>query len=138
MQEWMGDKEMEIRVSTDRRIGSTIIISGFHPIQFENRGVILKFENQSILSYSHLSSLSRLPDLPEIFSIITFLLNGAGHHTQLTVRIENFPTQSIYQHFHFYWQGTLIFFLILLKIKAAHPSGESFKAADQLLPVLFY
>jgi uncharacterized protein YndB with AHSA1/START domain len=107
MKQWMGDKEMEIRITTDWKVGNPILISGFHNARFENRGTVLAYEEPITLSYTHLSSLSRLPDLNENYSVIKFVLKKIDLHTQLTVRLENFPTESIYKHLDFYWKGTL-------------------------------
>jgi hypothetical protein len=36
MKQWMGEPTMEIEITTDWKIGNPIIITGFHPIKFEN------------------------------------------------------------------------------------------------------
>src|SRR6266498_4554712 len=64
MKKWMS--ETEINIITDWNIGSPILIGGhLHGIKFENKGKVLQFEPEKILQYSHLSSLSRLPDKSE-------------------------------------------------------------------------
>ena len=108
MKHWMGEKEMGIEVSTNWKIGNPISISGFHHIKFENRGTVLDFEPQKKLSYTHLSSLSLLSDVKAHYSIITFLLKKINDKTELTLQLENFPTEAIYKHLNFYWRGTLM------------------------------
>jgi len=105
MAKWMADEEIEI--ITDWRIGSPIIIRGdLHGIPFENNGQVLQFEPEKILAYSHLSSLSNLPDEIESYSIIKFYLLPKGNQTVLTLTLSNFPTEEIYRHLAFYWRVT--------------------------------
>jgi len=107
MVKWAGEPEMEIRIDTDWGIGNPFVTTGFHHVRFENRGVVLKFEPYRVIQYSQLSSLSRLQDIPEHRSVITFFLEPIDQQTGLTLVIENFPTETIYKHHEFYWQGTL-------------------------------
>lgn len=107
MQQWMADEEVGLKVDTTWRPGSTITITGFHHLRFENKGTVLEFDPGRALSYTHLSSISRLEDRPENYATISFSLIPVGEHTTLTVRVTNFPTESIYRHLAFYWSGTL-------------------------------
>lgn len=107
MKLWMGEPEMNLSVHTSWQVGSPFTISGFHHARFENRGTVLQFEPHHILSYTHLSSLSRLPDVPESYTRFTFVLAPALQQTQLTLTIDNFPTETIYQHLAFYWRTTV-------------------------------
>jgi hypothetical protein len=74
---------------------------------FENRGTVLQHEPERRLQYSHLSSISRLSDRPESYSIIGFQLQPLGERTILTLSLSNFPNESIYKHLSFYWNVTL-------------------------------
>ena len=106
MKKWMS--ETEINIITDWQIGNPIIMRGsLHRINFENKGIVLQFEPEKILQYNHLSSLSRLPDKPENYSIIEFRLAPIKNQTMLTLTVSNFPTETIYKHFVFYWNVTL-------------------------------
>jgi uncharacterized protein YndB with AHSA1/START domain len=106
MKKWMS--ETEINIITDWKIGNPIIMRGsLHRINFENKGIVLQFEPEKILQYSHLSSLSRLPDKPENYSIIEFRLAPIKNQTMLTLTVSNFPTETIYKHLAFYWNVTL-------------------------------
>ncbi len=107
MQQWMGDREMEIEILTDWKIGSLFVVKGFHHFQFENKGTILQLEPESVFQYSHLSSLSNLPDEAENYTTITFRLNKSDEQTELTAEAENFPTETIFKHWEFYWNGTV-------------------------------
>ncbi|HEY8894738.1 MAG TPA: SRPBCC domain-containing protein, partial [Niastella sp.] len=72
------------------------------------KGTVLQFEPGKVLSYSHLSSLSRLPDQPNNYTVITFNLAPLQDQTSLTLTINNFPTETIYRHLDFYWRTTLV------------------------------
>lgn len=106
MIKWMGEPEMNIDVTTDWIVGNPILIKGFHHVNFENKGTVLQFDPQNMIRYSHLSSISRLPDIDKNHSIITFTIEPQERKTLLKIQVENFPTESVYKHFDFYWQGT--------------------------------
>jgi len=106
MKKWMSESEIEI--VTDWQVGSPFVIRGkLHRIKFENKGQVLQFEPERILEYSHLSSLSRLPDTPENYSMVEFRLAPGANETGLTLTLRNFPTESIDKHLVFYWNVTL-------------------------------
>ena len=106
MKKWMS--ETEIQIFTDWKVGSPFTIRGnLHGIKFENTGKVLQFEPGKTLTYNHLSSISRLPDKPENFSVIEFQLPPMHDQTTLTVTLSIFPTESIYKHLAFYWNVTL-------------------------------
>jgi uncharacterized protein YndB with AHSA1/START domain len=106
MKKWMF--ETEINIITDWKVGNPIVIRGnLDGKKFENNGTVLQFELEKILQYSHLSSLSRLPDKPENYSVLGFRLTPTENQTTLTRTLSNFPTESIYKHLAFYWNITL-------------------------------
>ncbi|MGV3509003.1 MAG: SRPBCC family protein [Sphingobacteriaceae bacterium] len=107
MPQWMGDAEMNIMVQTDWKTGSPIFIRGFHHINFENKGTVLEYSKEKRLSYTHLSSLSKLEDKQENYSILEFVLTPVEKQTQLTISIENFPNEVIQKHLEFYWRATI-------------------------------
>jgi uncharacterized protein YndB with AHSA1/START domain len=108
MTKWMGDPEMALEVHSSWGIETPILIRGFHHTKFENKGIVLKYEKERRLSYSHLSSVSRLPDKQENYSILEFLLTPIENHTLLSLTIENFPTETIRKHLEFYWKTTML------------------------------
>jgi len=108
MKQWMAEPEIRMEIITDWKVGGPIIIKGFHHIKFENKGTVLQFEPGKVLRYNYLSSLSRLPDNPENYSIIEFGLAPFEHHTSLTLTISNFPTDIIFKHVDFYWRTTIV------------------------------
>lgn len=107
MMQWMGEPETKLEVQTTWEIDSPIFIRGFHHVKFENRGTVLKYTKEKILSYSHLSSVSRLPDKNENYSVLEFILTPTGKKTTLTLNITNFATEIIQKHLEFYWRGTI-------------------------------
>ena len=108
--------EKEIEIITDWQVGGPIITRGdLHGIPFENNGRVLQFEPEKVLRYSHLSSISRLPDKPESYAVFDFRLTPIGNQTSLTLTVSNFPTESIYKHLVFYWNVTLEIFKKMLE-----------------------
>ena len=106
MKKWMS--ETEIRIITDWKVGSPLLIQGnLHGINFENKGTVLQFEFEKILQYSHLSSLSRLPDELENYSVFEFRVAPIENQTALSLTLSNFPTETICKHLAFYWNVTL-------------------------------
>jgi uncharacterized protein YndB with AHSA1/START domain len=106
MKKWMSETEIDIR--TDWKVGAPLVIRGnLHGINFENKGSVLQVEREKILQYSHLSSLSRLPDEPASYSVIEFRLAPLKNQTSLTLTVSNFPTETIYKHLAYYWMVTL-------------------------------
>lgn len=107
VKQWTGEEEMELEIKTDWKVNGPIVISGFHHFKFENRGIVLQFEPETILHYTHVSSLSRLEDKAENYSSIKFELKPVQDHTALKLTIENFPSEAIYKHLCFYWRTTI-------------------------------
>lgn len=108
MKQWMGEPEMQIDIQTDWKVGSPVVVSGIHHGKFVNTGKVLENELHRKLVYTHLSSVSRLPDVPESYTIWTFTLEPRKDDTILTFSAVNFPTKSIYKHLEFYWGTTLM------------------------------
>jgi uncharacterized protein YndB with AHSA1/START domain len=108
MKSWMSDSEIEI--VTTWEVGSPMIIhvqEVSYKTAFTNTGTVLQFVKERILEYSHLSSISRLPDQAENYTIIRFTLRQEQDHTLLELSLSNFPTESHYKHIDFYWTVTL-------------------------------
>ena len=105
---WAAEPELNLEVITDWQVGRPIIVKGFHHVRFENHGTVLHFQPNTFLQYTHLSSISRLPDRPENYTRIAFRLSPSDDGaTSLTVELENFPTESIRRHLDFYWRVTI-------------------------------
>jgi uncharacterized protein YndB with AHSA1/START domain len=107
MKRWLGEPEMQIEVETDWSVGGSIVVRGFHHARFTNLGTVLEFAPPRRLSYTHLSSLSRLVDEPASYTTFSFTLDSTGRRTLLAFAATGFPTQTIYKHLRFYWGSTL-------------------------------
>ena len=106
MTQWMSENEIE--VITDWQPGSQVIIRGaWYKTGFENRGIVLQHELGRVLEYTHLSSLSRLPDVPDNHSVFLCTLQPLADETVVSISIRNFPTETIYKHLAFYWNVAL-------------------------------
>lgn len=111
MRQWMAEPGTEIEIITDWKVGSSMVIRGtLHRINFVNTGTVLQFDPDLALQYTHLSSLSRLPDQPQSYSVVTFQLAATEYQTRLTLTLHNFPTEAIYKHLAFYWNVALEIF----------------------------
>lgn len=105
MKKWMS--ESDIQIITDWVVGNPMLIRGkLHGVKFENKGTVLTFEPEKRLRYSHLSSLSRLPDRIENYSVMEFRLERVDNQARLTITASNFPTETISKHMAFYWNVT--------------------------------
>lgn len=103
---WMLDTPVEIL--TEWREGGTLLERGdLHGLAFENRGRIRRFDPPNELEYTHWSTLSIVPDLPENYSIVRFDLQETVNQTLLTLTIGNLLTFEILKHMEFYWKTAL-------------------------------
>jgi uncharacterized protein YndB with AHSA1/START domain len=85
-------------------VGSPIVFWGeWQGNKYEDKGVILKFEPQRLLQYSHFSPLSGLPDTPENYHIVTIELTEQGAGTHLTLIQDNNPTEQAHEHSEKNW-----------------------------------
>jgi uncharacterized protein YndB with AHSA1/START domain len=108
MKQWVAEPEMRLQVTTNWKVGSPIVVKGYHHVDFENKGTVLHFEPNSILRHSHLSSISRLPDVAESYTIIEFRLTPIRENsTLLNVTTSNFPSEPIFKHWEYYWRITI-------------------------------
>jgi uncharacterized protein YndB with AHSA1/START domain len=104
--QWWSDTA--IKVSTTWEVGSPISFAGmWNAVQYEDKGVILKFKKEKWLSYTYLSHISQLPDIAGNYSLIEFKLTPSKNQTILELIQRNFATEVIYKHWSFYWPATL-------------------------------
>lgn len=107
MPAWMGDPEMAVEVETDWAVGSPVVMRGVHHLPFRNTGTVLAFDPGRRLAYTHLSSLSRLPDVPDSYTTFDFTLSPVADGTSLRLVASGFPTEAVFRHLRFYWGSAL-------------------------------
>ena len=72
------------------KVGAPITFRGeFNGHKYADKGVIRTVEPEKKLSFTHWSNLSKLPDRPENYHIVTFDLAPAGKGTDVTLTQEN-------------------------------------------------
>jgi uncharacterized protein YndB with AHSA1/START domain len=90
------------------KIGSPILFMGtFNGKEYKDKGIILQLEKEKILQYTYWSGFSGLPDTPENYSIVTFLLKTAADKTVLTLTQSNYATETAYERSEKSWKTTL-------------------------------
>jgi uncharacterized protein YndB with AHSA1/START domain len=91
-------------VRTSWEVGRPITWKGeMNGIAFEDKGVVLKFDTPKTLQFSHFSPLSRQPDLPENYHIITIDLAEADGETRVTLTQNRNETEEARQHSEQNW-----------------------------------
>ena len=106
--QWMSDEELT--VSLEGHAGGAIVIRGLlHGMAFENHGAVRAFEPEKSFAYSYWSTLSasRLADVPENHTLVSFVLAPADGGTLLTLTLSDFAEPSIRPHADLYWGPTL-------------------------------
>ncbi|RWC23665.1 SRPBCC domain-containing protein [Mesorhizobium sp.] len=105
---WMSDEALI--VSLERHVGGAILIQGvLHGMPFENHGTIRAFEPERAFAYGYWSTLSasRLADVPENHTVVSFSLAPADGGTLLTLTLSDFAEPAIRPHANLYWGPTL-------------------------------
>ncbi|MBE1710836.1 MULTISPECIES: SRPBCC family protein [Mesorhizobium] len=106
--QWMSDEELT--VSLEGHAGGAVVIRGLlHGMAFENRGIVRAFQPERVFSYSYWSTLSasRLADVPENHTRVSFALAAANGGTLLTLTLSDFAEPAIRPHANLYWGPTL-------------------------------
>ncbi|MBN9221503.1 MAG: SRPBCC domain-containing protein [Mesorhizobium sp.] len=106
--QWMSDEELT--VSLEGLAGGAIVIRGLlHGMPFENHGTVRAFEPERAFAYGYWSTLSasRLADLTENHTMVSFKLAPVQEGTLLTLTLSDFAEPSIRPHANLYWGPTL-------------------------------
>ena len=95
-------------VVSDWREGSPIVWQGeWQGRKYEDKGVILKLAPERTIQYSHFSPLSRLPDTPENYHIVTVELAPQGAQTRITLSQDRNATEEEREHSEQNWRMML-------------------------------
>jgi uncharacterized protein YndB with AHSA1/START domain len=88
--------------------GSSITWKGvWEGKSYEDKGKILELVPKRILSYSHFSPLSGLPDAPENYHTVIVELSGSGDLTMISLSQDNNPTEEARDHSQRNWKMML-------------------------------
>ncbi len=88
--------------------GSDLIFSGEWSGQaYEDKGKVVVFEPEKVLEYTYWSAFSKLPDAPENYSRVRFVLSDKGDITEMVVTQTGFTGEEAKQHSMDNWRSTL-------------------------------
>lgn len=103
---WLSDTPID--VISEWKEGSNMTFKGtWHNRVYEDKGVIMAFEPERLFRYSFWSHMSQIPDVPENYSVVEFILERDGDETELSLSQSNFVSDTIYRHSNYYWTLTL-------------------------------
>lgn len=75
--------------------------------KYEDKGKVIRFDKERSFAYSYWSGFSGLPDQPENYSKVEFLLAPTKEITLLKLSHSEFPTETMYIHSDKNWEETL-------------------------------
>jgi uncharacterized protein YndB with AHSA1/START domain len=95
-------------VSSDWKVGSPISWKGeWKGKPYEDKGVILRLQRERLLSYSHFSPLSGLPEVPENYHTVTIELASGDGVVRLELAQDNNPSEEARGHSEQNWRTAL-------------------------------
>lgn len=93
---------------SDWKEGSMLRFTGeWEGKQYEDKGWILESKEDRVFKYSYHSSFSPLPDDPENYQIVTYLLSEENNGTRLDILQENVASTESAEHSTENWNGVL-------------------------------
>jgi uncharacterized protein YndB with AHSA1/START domain len=106
--EILGELMFGSEVVTTWEVGSPILYRGtWEGTPFEDRGVVLEFDEPRLLRTSHFSPLSGEPDIPENYHELDYRLEELPDGTRVTLSQDNNPTAEAMEHSDAMWSGML-------------------------------
>jgi uncharacterized protein YndB with AHSA1/START domain len=91
-------------VVSDWKEGGSIVWKGeWEGKTYEDKDVIVRFEPERVLQYTHFSPLSGLPDIAENYHTVTLELSGQGRRTLLSLSQDNNATEQEREHSEKNW-----------------------------------
>jgi uncharacterized protein YndB with AHSA1/START domain len=101
---WLGG----FRFVGDWVIGGPVALVGtLNGREYREGGVLLAFEPQKRLAYSHWSAFWRVPDTPGNRAVLTIGLAPEGDGTRASVHHALPEVEAIAPHSRFFWRGAL-------------------------------
>lgn len=95
-------------VVSDWKVGSPIVYRGeWQGKSYEDKGTILEFDAPRKLVTTHWSALSGVPDVPENYHTVTYLLDERDGHTEITLQQDNNASEEEKQHSEENWSMML-------------------------------
>lgn len=92
-------------VATDWQVGSAITWSGeWQGKPYQDKGEILKKEENRILEYSHFSPMMGKPDLPENYHAVRIELEEQDGTTRVTLTQDNNADEAAHAHSEKNWK----------------------------------
>jgi uncharacterized protein YndB with AHSA1/START domain len=96
-------------VVTDWKVGSPIYYRGeWQGRSYEDKGAILEFEREKRLVSTHWSPLAGVPDIPENYHTVTYLLSEHEGSTDVTIRQDNNASEDEKVHSEQNWAMVLL------------------------------
>ncbi len=95
-------------VVSDWKVGSSIVWKGeWQGKSYEDKGKILKIEQERTLQYSHFSPLSGKPDVPKNYHTVTIELSNDGEETTVSLSQDGNATEEDRKHSEKNWKMML-------------------------------
>jgi uncharacterized protein YndB with AHSA1/START domain len=96
------------QVVSDWREGSDIVWKGeWQGRPYEDKGVILKYQPDRVLQYSHFSPLSGAADVQENYHTVTIKLDRAGEQTRVMLTQDKNASEEEREHSRKNWEMML-------------------------------
>ncbi len=93
---------------SDWKKGSPITYTGeWQGKKYEDKGEILEIIPEKLLKSSYWSSMSGIPDTPENYMIVSYILESVGNQTKLIITQENIASKDDQQHSEHNWNIVL-------------------------------
>jgi uncharacterized protein YndB with AHSA1/START domain len=84
-----------VETRSDWRPGSELVHTGeWQGRPYADKGTILRIEPPRLLEHTHWSDVSGLPDAPENYEVVTWMLDEADGGTRLTVAERNLASEE--------------------------------------------
>ncbi len=95
-------------IVTDWKVGSPILYRGeWQGRRYEDKGKIVAVEPEKRLVTTHWSPLAGVPDVPENYHTVTYLLSERDGGTDVTILQDNKATEDEKMHSEQNWQMVL-------------------------------